>query len=163
VNRRIALFHIVLSLSPSDLIKKQNKELQKMYKKHSLDFRAITNVAHHESIFIFVRHTQDLLRKLRSFADESTAPLVRSLIPVLVTIGILAVIAMIFCVIYERVSVFFSAPRGLDHRPLFYGASLVTAVRQTGRYNNKAGRTPVSTLPIALCYCCWLTSRRISP
>jgi hypothetical protein len=38
---------------------------------------------------------------------------------VLVTIGILAVTAMIFFVIYEPVSVFFSGPRGLDDTPSF--------------------------------------------
>ena len=89
-----------------------------MYKKHSLDCSAITNVAQHGSIFIFVRHTQELLRRLRSFADGSTAPFVRVLTPVLVTLGILAVTAMIFLVIYERVSVFFSVPRAIG-RPLF--------------------------------------------
>jgi hypothetical protein len=88
-----------------------------MHRKHSLDFRVFTNVAHHGSIFIFLRHTQDLLRKLRSSADDSTAPLLRIVTPVLVTIGILAVTAMIFWVIYERVSVFFSVPRGIDNRP----------------------------------------------
>ena len=90
-----------------------------MHRKHSLDFRGITNVAHHGSIFMFLRHTPDLLRKLRSFADDSTAPLLRIVTPVLVTIGILAVTAMIFWVIYERVSLFFSVPRGIDNRPLF--------------------------------------------
>jgi hypothetical protein len=90
-----------------------------MHRKHSLDFRVFTNVAHRGSIFIFLRHTQDLLRKLRSSADDSTAPLLRILTSVLVTIGILAVTAMIFFVIYERVSVFFSGPRGLDDTPLF--------------------------------------------
>jgi hypothetical protein len=88
-----------------------------MHRKHSLDFRVFTNVAHRGSIFIFLRHTQDLLRKLRRSADDSTAPLLRILTSVLVTIGILAVTAMIFFVIYERVSVFFSGPRGLDNTP----------------------------------------------
>ena len=41
-----------------------------------------------------------------------TAPLVRILTPVLVMIGILAVTALIFWEIYERVSVFFSVLRG---------------------------------------------------
>jgi hypothetical protein len=90
-----------------------------MHRKHSLDFRVFTNVAHHGSIFIFVRHTQDLLRKLRSFADDSTAPVLRIVTPVLVTIGILAVTAMIFWVIYERIAVFFSVTRGIEDRPLF--------------------------------------------
>ena len=66
-----------------------------------------------------MRHPQDLLWNVRSLA-MITAPLVRILTPVLVMIGILAVTALIFWEIYERVSVFVSVLRGIDDRPLFW-------------------------------------------
>ena len=89
-----------------------------MNRKHSLDFKGITNVAHHGSVFIFVRHTQDLCRKVRRLAvsrDHCTLALfLRIVTPGLVTIGILAAMAMVVAVIYERVSVFLLVLRSID-------------------------------------------------
>ena len=89
-----------------------------MNRKHSLDFKGITNVAHHGSVFILVRHTQDLCRKFRRLAvtlDHCTPALFfRTVSPVLVTIGILAIMAMVVAVIYERVSVSLLVLRGID-------------------------------------------------
>ena len=84
-----------------------------MNRKHSLDFKGITNVAHHGSVFSFVRHTQDLFRKLRRL-DHCTSALFRTVTPVLVTIGILAVTVMVVAVIYERLSVFLLVLRSID-------------------------------------------------
>jgi hypothetical protein len=86
-----------------------------MNRKHSLDFKGTTNVAHHGSIFIFVRHTQDLFRRLADSFDHCTPALYfRIVTPVLVTIGILAVMAMVVAVLYERVSVFLLVLRSID-------------------------------------------------
>ena len=89
-----------------------------MDRKHSLDFKGITNVAHHGSVFILVRHTQDLCRKIRRVADAldhfTPALFFRTVTPVLVTIGILAVMALVVAVIYERVSVFLLVMRCID-------------------------------------------------
>ena len=89
-----------------------------MDRKHSLDFKGITNVAHHGSVFILVRHTQDLWRKFRRLADAldhfTPALFFRTVTPVLVTIGILAVMAMVVAVIHERVSVFLLVMRSID-------------------------------------------------
>ena len=89
-----------------------------MDRKQPLDFKSITNVAHHGSVFILVRHTQDLCRKFRRFAvsvDHCTPALFfRTVSPVLVTIGILAVMAMVVAVIYERVSVSLLVLRSID-------------------------------------------------
>ena len=89
-----------------------------MNRKHSLDFKGTTNVAPHGSVFIFVRHTQDLCRKFRRLADcfDHCTPALffRIVTPVLVTIGILAVMAMVVAVLYERASVFLLVLRGID-------------------------------------------------
>ena len=74
--------------------------------------------APHASIFEFVRHPQDLLWNVRSLADDYCA-VGSNFDSVLAMIGILAVTALIFWEIYERVSVFFSVLRGIDDRPLF--------------------------------------------
>ena len=81
-----------------------------MHRKHSLDFRFFTNVAQYGSIFIFVRQTRGLFRKLRrsagSIYDCTSAALLRILPPILVAVGILAITAIVVSVVYERVSVF---------------------------------------------------------
>jgi hypothetical protein len=89
-----------------------------MSRKHSLDFKGITNVAHLGSIFIFVRHTQDLCRRFGRLVDSfdycTPALFFRIVTPVLVSIGILAVMAMVVAVLYERVFVFLLVLRGID-------------------------------------------------
>jgi uncharacterized membrane protein YqjE len=89
-----------------------------MHRKHSLDFKAFTNVAQHRSVFIFARHTQDLFRKFRRLAESPDrclpASLFRILTPVLILMGILAVTAMVAWVIHERVSFFLSVTLGID-------------------------------------------------
>ena len=88
-----------------------------MNRKHSLDFKGITNVAHHGSVFILVRHTQDLCRKFRRLAvslDHCTPALFfRTVSPALVTIGILAIMAIVVAVIYERIAISLSVLRNL--------------------------------------------------
>jgi hypothetical protein len=94
-----------------------------MHRKHPLDFKAFTNVAQHRSVFIFMRHTQDIFRKFRRLAESPDgclpAPFFRILTPVLILMGILAVTAMVAWVIHERVSVFLSLTPGTDDTPSF--------------------------------------------
>lgn len=89
-----------------------------MNRKHSLEFKGITNIAHHGSVFILVRHTQNLCRKFHRVGvslDHCTPALFfRTVSPVLVTIGILAIMAMVVAVIYERVSVSLLVLRSID-------------------------------------------------
>lgn len=89
-----------------------------MNRKHSLDFKGIANIAHRGSVFIRVRHTQDMCRKFRRLAvpiDHCTLALFfRTVISVLVTIGILAIMAMVVAVIYQRVSISLSVLRSIN-------------------------------------------------
>jgi hypothetical protein len=85
-----------------------------MERKHSLDFRGITNAAHR--IFI-LRHTQDLFRNFRrltNYLDYCTPALLRILTPIAVAMGILAVTATVVALIYERAYVFLLVVRSVD-------------------------------------------------
>jgi hypothetical protein len=89
-----------------------------MHRKHSLDFKAFPNAAHHRSIFIVVRQTHGLFRIFRRLAESTydctSATIFQILAPVLVTMGILAVTATVVSVVYERVSLFLLVARGID-------------------------------------------------